>query len=409
MRLEDVFTTIENSRNDIIEDMSSMIRIPSIGPLNGGVGELERANFLHELIKDHFDVVERYDAEDSQYPGVIRPNIVARKHGKKKGTLWIVTHMDTVLPGDLSKWNTPPYEPTLKGDALYGLGTEDNGQSLIASYYGSKFIESGTLEGKSLALAFVSDEETMSFMGISHLIEQDLFSEDDFLLVPDWGTPNGCKVNIAEKHLIWLKFGVNGKQTHASMPENGINSFRTGIFMLTDLLDRLKERYSYYNEVFTPPTCTFEPTMASSAVGNVNTIPGYAEFHVDCRILPSYDMDDIIGFIRSVVKEHEERTGAVIDMEIVQFTNSGKVSDTDTVEYIEFVEAVKDITGNIPKHVGVGGGTCANYFRLKNLNAYVWQHGGGTLHQPNEHVMVSNIITEAKVYADLIFRLCVKG
>ena len=41
------------------------------------------------------------------------------------------------------------------------------------------------------------------------------------------------------------------------------------------------------------------------------------------------------------------------------------------------------------------------------MNAYVWECGGGTLHQPNEHVLISNMITDAKVYANLFYRLCV--
>ena len=208
MQLEKVLDRIEGSRDDIIRDMCEMIRVPSIGPFNGGEGECKRADVIETFLKGHFDSVERFDREDDHFPGVIRPNIVARKNGKRKGTVWIVSHMDTVLPGDLSKWDSPPYEPRIDGDRIYGLGTEDNGQSVIASIYGAKYIESGTLEGKSLALAIVADEETKSIMGIGHLIECGLFGEDDFILVPDWGTPNGCMVDVAEKHLLWFKASI---------------------------------------------------------------------------------------------------------------------------------------------------------------------------------------------------------
>ncbi|MBE6517462.1 MAG: M20 family metallo-hydrolase [Thermoplasmata archaeon] len=408
MDLKEVLHTIDDSKDDIVRDMCSMIRIPAIGPFNGGAGEKERADFIESIVKDHFDVVERYDREDSQFSGVIRPNVVARKHGKEEGTVWIISHLDTVLPGDLSKWDSPPFEPRVDGDKIYGLGSEDNGQSVLASFYGAKFIESGKLNGKSLALAFVADEETTSLMGIGHLIDLNLFSDKDFILVPDWGTPNGSLVDVAEKHLLWVKATIKGKQTHGSTPNRGINAFRVSTFFMTDLLTRLEERYSDKDPIFRPDLSTFEPTKTVATVGNINTIPGYAEFYLDCRILPRYDPMEIFEFMRSVATEHSDRTGAIIELVIEQCTISGTPSDVTTGDYAEFSAAVKDVIGEAPMAVGVGGGTCANFFRLEGLNAYVWQCGGGTLHQPNEHVYVSNIITDAKVYASLFDRLCVK-
>lgn len=406
MQLEKVLDRIEGSRDDIIRDMCEMIRVPSIGPFNGGEGECKRADVIETFLKGHFDSVERFDREDDHFSGVIRPNIVARKNGKRKGTVWIVSHMDTVLPGDLSKWDSPPYEPRIDGDRIYGLGTEDNGQSVIASIYGAKYIESGTLEGKSLALAIVADEETKSIMGIGHLIECGLFGEDDFILVPDWGTPNGCMVDVAEKHLLWFKASIFGKQTHGSTPNKGINAYRVSTEFLADLMKRLESRYDSKSDVFKPNTSTFEPTRSIETVGNVNTIPGYDEFYMDCRILPEYDPMEILDFIKSVAKEHADRTGARIEIELDQCTISGRPSDTDTYDYGQFKQAVKAVCGAEPDSIGVGGGTCANFFRLEGMNAYVWQCGGGTLHQPNEYVEIGNIIKDAKVYANLFDRLC---
>ena len=67
------------------------------------------------------------------------------------------------------------------------------------------------------------------------------------------------------------------------------------------------------------------------------------------------------------------------------------------------------VTGNRPSAVGVGGGTCANFFRVDGFNAYVWQCGGGTLHAPNEYVEMSNLMTDAKVFVTLFHDLCVVG
>ena len=406
MSLESVIDSIEKARDNIISDMVEMIRIPAIGPFNGGEGETARADHLMSYLKD-FDVVERKDVADIHFPSVNRPNIIAKKFGKEKGTVWIVSHMDTVLPGDLSKWDSPPFEPKVDGDRIFGLGAEDNGQAVIASIYGAKFIENGSLSKKSIGLAIVSDEETTSLMGISHLIDEGCFSEDDVIIVPDWGVPGGTMIEVAEKHLLWFKVCVNGKQIHGSIPDKGLNSFRISADLICKLSDRLKEKFGNSNPIFRPSVSTFEPTKSYSDPVSVNIIPGYFEFYMDCRILPEYDPEIVFDYVKRIVSEYSEETEAEIGVVLEQMTFSGKPSSTDSEAFKAFRESVEAVVDGKVETVGVGGGTCANFFRLKGMDAYVWQTGGGTLHQPNEHVFVSNIISDAKVYANLFYRLCV--
>ncbi|MFA6710374.1 MAG: M20 family metallo-hydrolase [Candidatus Methanomethylophilaceae archaeon] len=406
MQLEVVLKKIGESRADMTTDMVEMIKIPAIGPMNGGKGETLRADLVQKFLKG-FDSVERIDVQDNKDPSVKRPNIIAKKNGKEKGTVWIISHMDTVLPGDLEDWISPPYEPRVEDDKIYGLGTEDNGQAIISSIYAAKYIPAGVLTGKSIGLAIVSDEETTSVMGIEYLVNNGYFSDDDLVIVPDWGMPDGETIEVAEKHLLWLKVEIEGKQTHGSTPHRGINAYRVSTKFLADLLDRLAARYGEDDPLFRPPVSTFEPTKSTATVGNVNTIPGYDEFWMDCRILPRYDPKEIIEFVNNVAREHSKKTGAKITVKVEQCTFAGQPSSVDNPDFQAFRESVSSIIGKDVDTIGVGGGTCANFFRLKGLNAYVWQCGGGTLHQPNEHVFLDNIVTDAKVFATLFFKLCV--
>ena len=38
-------------------------------------------------------------------------------------TLGILSHVDVVPPGNVEAWETPPFEPVLKDDCLYGRYT----------------------------------------------------------------------------------------------------------------------------------------------------------------------------------------------------------------------------------------------------------------------------------------------
>ena len=406
MQLPEILKSIEASRDDMTADMMAMIRIPAIGPLNGGKGEGNRADRVLEFLKG-FDSVERIDVKDIHDPSVMRPNILARKKGKGKGTVWIISHLDTVLPGDLDEWRTPPYEPIAKDGKIYGLGTEDNGQAVISSIYAAKFFTPGELSKRSIGLAIVADEETTSAMGIEYLVNAGLFEPEDVFIVPDWGVPGGTMVEVAEKHLVWLKFSVEGKQTHGSTPQNGLNAYRVSSKMLVDVLDRLEKKYSAVDNIFRPSSSTFEPTKSIATVGNVNTIPGYHEFWLDIRLLPEYDPDELVDFAKQIGAEWEKRTKAKITVCVEQRTRSGKPSDINCAEFKAFRESISSVIGKDPETVGVGGGTCANFCRLAGYNAYVWQTGGGSLHQPNEYCDLDNLMTDAKVFATLFHKLCV--
>ncbi len=406
--LDQVLSEIDSSKDDVIDMMMGMIRIPAIAPESGGVGEGKKADYLMERLQG-FDEVRRIEVQDTFDPSVTRPNILARKIGPKKGTVWIVAHTDVVPVVDLEKWDSPPFEPVYKDGKIYGRGTEDNGQAVISSFFASRPFLSEKLEGMSIGLAYVADEETTSEMGIGYLVDHDYFTEDDVIVVPDWGSPNGTRIWLSEKNLLWMRFDVEGKSVHGSTPHKGINAFRVSTYLLADLMDELAERFDAQDPMFSPPFSTFEPTKRPATVDNVNTIPGTDSFCMDVRLLPSYSMDDVIAAAEEVARIHSERSGAKITVSEIQRNLSGAPSSTDSVGFRGLSDAVEYVTGTRPVPSGTGGATCANFFRLKGLDAYVWQCGGGTLHGPNEYVVLDNLITDCKVFATLFYNLCLKG
>ena len=406
MELSTIFEKIEKSREDIVDVMCRMIRIPALAPVNGGDGEGKRADMLLTLLEG-FDEIVRDDIEDDIDPTVMRPNIIARKKGPGKGTVWIIAHMDTVPAGDLQDWSTDPFDPIVKDGRIYGRGTEDNGQAIVSALFASKFIPKEVLENRSIGIAYVADEETSSKMGIEYLIRRGYFSKDDVFIVPDWGSPKGDMIDVSEKNLIWLQFDIIGKSVHGSTPGAGINALKVGTRFLSDLLDAFEEEFSDTDDLFDPPVSTFEPTKADQTVMNINTIPGNYSFSMDIRPIPKYSPDDVLKVAKRIAGKHEDITGAEIKIQEIQRHVSGKVSSTSNEVFKALAESIESVVGVKPRPIGVGGATCANFFRLEGYDAYVWEYGGGTLHGPNEYVEIENIITDAKVFAMLFYKLCV--
>ncbi len=405
MQFKNVSSDIESLKNEMTQTLIELIRIPAIAPENNGEGESKKAEKLTQILETlGFDKIERYDAEDERVPSKLRPNIVAYYYGENLSEkVWIITHLDVVPPGEESLWTvTKPFEPTIKKGRIYGRGSEDNGQSMVASIFAVKASKIlGIKPKRTVALAFVADEEQGSTYGIQHLIKQGLFKKDDLIVVPDGGNEEGSFIEIAEKSALWFRIRTTGKQVHASRPGKGLNAHRIGMEYALALDKMLHEKYSLKDEYFDPPESTFEVTKKEKNVDAVNIILGEDIVHFDCRILPSYNLEGILKDIHGVAEEFERKTGAKIRIEVVQKKVAPKPTDANSKIVVMLNEAIKKVRGIEPKVGGIGGGTCAAFFRKIEVPAVVWSTIDEMAHQPNEYAKIENLVNDARVFAFL--------
>lgn len=405
MEQERVFSEIEKQKDEATQALMELIRVPAISPQNGGEGEARKAERLIRILETvGFDKVERFDAIDERVPSKKRPNIVAYLQGEDDAErLWIITHLDIVPAGEESSWTvTKPYEPIIRDGRIYGRGSEDNMQSMIASIFAAKALKTlGIKPKRTMALAFVADEEQGSTYGIQHLIAQRIFNQDDLIVVPDGGSENGSFIEISEKSAIWFRIRTKGAQTHASRPHKGLNAQRVGMQYALALDKMLHEEYPARDAYFDPPESTFEPTMKEKNVDAINIVPGEDVTYYDCRILPTYNLDEILDKIHGLAQEHEKKTGAKIQIEIVQKSVAPMPTDPNAKIVLMLQAAIKTVRKVAPKVGGIGGGTCAAFFRKINIPAVVWCTIDEMAHQPNEYAKIQNLVDDAKVYATL--------
>ena len=398
-----ILNEIDDMQTEMIDALMELIRVPAVGPENGGSGESAKAERLSQILMDvGFDKIERFDAEDSRVPSGRRPNIIVYLNGEpNERRLWIVTHLDVVPPGEESLWTlTKPYEPLLRENRVYGRGSEDNGQPLVASIFAVKALKRlGIKPKRTVGLAFVADEEHGSVFGIQHLIKRGVFRKDDLIVVPDGGRPDGSLIEIVEKSILWFRIRTIGKQTHGSLPNKGLNASRIGMQVALALDERLHAKYSLVNAYFDVPISTFEPTKRESNGEAVNIVPGEDVIYFDCRILPTYDLEEVVSDIRGILYEFERKTGASITLEIVQREEAPKL-DGSNWEITELLKKALKEGRDLDACVGgIGGGTCAAYFRKVGIPAVVWSTIDEIAHQPNEYSKVTDMIADAKTFA----------
>lgn len=400
---KELLKKIDGYRQFIIDLQTKMTACPAITPSEGGRGEAAKAAVLLDVLKKmKFDEIKVLNVKDPKAPGGVRPNIVAKYYGQnRQKTLWVMAHMDVVSPGDLSKWKTDPYKVVVKGDKIYGRGTEDNQQGLVSGLLAVKaMMDAGIRPPLNYALLLNADEEMGSQYGIISILKKygKMFGKQDRFIVPDGGNAEGTMVEVAEKNMMWIKFTTTGQQTHASIPNKGNNAFVAGSHLVVALRD-LYKKFNKKDKLFADIAhSVFEPTKKEANVSNINIIPGVDVFYLDCRVLPCYTNKQVMDEIHKITKSIEKKFKVKVQVETL-ISDSSKPTDPkdDLVQLL--AKSVKDVYHNQPKVQGVGGGTVAAFLRNAGLPAVVYSKLDETMHQPNEYSSIKNTMGDAKVFA----------
>ncbi len=401
---ERIFEFLDSQAASVIEWQRALTGLVAIGPDNGGRGERAKADYLRaELEKLGFSDIREINAPDSRVPSGHRPNIAACLPGKLERRIWIMGHMDVVPPGDPGLWQSDPHSLKVDGDTLIGRGVEDNQQAIVSGLLAAKaFTALGVTPHFSLGLLFVSDEETHSAYGLTHVLEAEpgLIWPEDLVLVPDSGSPDGSLIEVAEKNIAWLKITVTGRQCHASTPDEGINSLKAASACVL-ALDKLHELFPLRDPLFRPEYSTFVPSKKEPNVENINTVPGLDVFYMDCRLMPGVKLDDVLREARRLAVEAVRPYGAEVKVESLLQDSEAPPTPTDCPVVTRLLDSLARLRGIQGKPLGIGGQTVAAVLRRKNLHAAVWSTIEGNAHAPNERSSIKNTIADAKIFADM--------
>ena len=400
---EDVVKRVDGYEEELVRFQGELVACPALGPDNNGQGEIAKAELMTEWCRKIApDDLFRVDAPDDRVPGGLRPNVIAYFKGTGPGRIWVLSHLDVVPPGERALWTSDPFVLRRDGDLIYGRGVEDNHQGIMSSYFAMKALrDAGVPPARDVGLIFVADEETGSEYGLEHLLNArpDLFSPEDWIIVPDWGNENGTAIEVAEKSMLWLKITLNGRQCHGSAPQLGENTLRAVARAILALDQALPETFPATDSRYLPPQSTFEPTKKEANVPNINTIPGEDVFYLDARVLPQYSLNEVIERVRQVTEEANAGTDIKVRVDRVQAVQAPQPTPDDAPVVQVLSRALLDVRGVRSSAVGIGGGTVAAMFREKGLPTAVWSTQPMNAHQPDESARISNQLDDAKVMA----------
>lgn len=205
-------------------------------------------------------------------------------------TVLLDAHLDTVKP--VSGWTHDPFSPEeTDSGILYGLGTNDDGASLVSLMQAFFTIdEMGGNPQYNLILSASSEEEVSGKNGIESILS--LLPPISFAIV---GEPTNMQPAIAEKGLMVIDVNVQGVAGHAARNE-GVNAIYKAIEDIQWIENHQFERVS-------PLLGPVKTTVTIIHAGTQhNVVPDNCQFTIDVRSNECYTNQELFDEIAHHVK-----------------------------------------------------------------------------------------------------------
>ncbi len=305
-------------------------------------------------------------------------------------------HTDVVPPGEENLWSSPPFEPTIRSEKLYGRGAADMKGNIASAVIAiEKLIQTQKKIPFRIGVAIAGDEEGDLNHGTSDLLQmlQEQGTKIDYCIVcePSSVTAVGDTIKVGRRGSLTGKLRINGVQGHAAYPTLAKNAFHIALKPLEELCAREWDRGS---EGFSPTT--FQITNVMAGTGAANVIPGSCEVTFNFRFQPELTPESIQNVVREVFDRYQ------LNYEI-SWLLGAKPFLAKNGKLVSLVQEVIKNELNISPQLSTGGGTSdARFFAEIGIEVVELGLLSHSIHQIDEHVKLSDLETLTTVYHKIL-------
>jgi acetylornithine deacetylase/succinyl-diaminopimelate desuccinylase family protein len=307
-------------------------------------------------------------------------------------------HLDTVPIVD--GWDTDPFEPILKEDNLYGLGSCDmkSGIACILTMF-KAFADSNYSMNGELSFSAVIDEEAYG-KGARAMLSSEYGKVNTIVLAEPYPGDQTKPIPLGITGKILYDIYVKGKAAHAFRPYNGINAIEEASKII-DNLNRLRFLIHPDFKKGNYSTLKFEGGYTKYSV----IVPANARFEVNRLLVPGETVQTAIDDMKQLVNNLNLKSTVEVKIKPPQYEAYVMNKDEPILKIFESVYS--EVLGKKPLYEYASGITDANIFsgegnipclHLGPHRGISTEKGGGT-HEKNEYVNVKELHYYSKMYA----------
>lgn len=381
-----------------LADLGALVRIPSIAWPAFDQTQLQRsAEAIAELVRG-LDFFERVDVTRAAIPGTDefgQPAILATRAARNgRPTVLLYAHHDVQPTGDEALWDSPPFEPTVRGGRLYGRGAADDKAGIMAHITAIRALTSAIDDvDLGVALFFEGEEEYGSRSFGQFLSDNADALRADVIVVADSGnwderTP-ALTVSLRGNARFTLKVRTLDHASHSGMfggavPDAMLATVKLlatlwdddGAVAVDGLRDREAETPEYTEETLRAEAGLLEgvrPIGTGSIIGRIwnkasititgidatsvaaasNTLAPETSVVVSARVAPGQDAREAFEAIQAHLRAHAP-FGAQLEFSDVD-CGDGFLVDTSGWAVADVRESFHEGYGVEPVDIGVGG------------------------------------------------------
>jgi acetylornithine deacetylase/succinyl-diaminopimelate desuccinylase-like protein len=179
---DDLRARVRDVLPGVRRDLEDLVRIQSVSADPERAGEVRRSA---EAVRDLF-AAEGCETTITAADGGA-PAVIAHKKAAVSGaqTVLLYAHHDVQPENDHAAWDSPPFEPTERGDRLYGRGAADD-KAGIAAHLGALRVYGDDLPVN--VVMFIEGEEEVGSDSLAALLKQHLDElRADVIVIADSG------------------------------------------------------------------------------------------------------------------------------------------------------------------------------------------------------------------------------
>jgi succinyl-diaminopimelate desuccinylase len=332
-------------------------------------------------------------------------NLIAR-WGQGPNHFAFSGHTDVVPPGPLDKWKSPPFSPVISKNKLYGRGAADMKTGIAAMLAATeRTIASLDKEKVSFWWLITSDEEGEADWG-SKWIAGYLASKNvqlDMCLVgePSASASTGDTIKIGRRGSLSGTIHIAGKQGHVAYPKTAVNA----IHKASNVINALTQ-YPFDKGSDDFPGTTLQITHMDTGSFTDNIVPGAVRIEFNVRYSWQFNQNSLSVLLRSIINSVDTEAEVSFSRLCEAYLSKPK-SNAEHCLIACVEKAIKGATGRYPVISTSGGTSDGRFFASEHTQVVEVGVPNTTIHQINEHIHVSDLLTLEDIYTDIL--KCVGG